>query len=98
VAVPYYSEPASQVHGGPIFAAGAKAEVLADYVAIDDPKAVREPRYFEPGAHTPAILYQSHGTGWAAVAAFDPGLRGVWRSTLAILSNAVNLAGRPVAR
>lgn len=98
VAVPYYSEPASHVHGGPIFAVGANAEVLAEYAGIDDPKAVRKPRYFEVDAHTPAILYQSHGKGWAAVAAFDPGLRGVWRSTLAILSNAVRFAyhSRPV--
>ncbi|HET9002036.1 MAG TPA: M14 family zinc carboxypeptidase [bacterium] len=93
LAVPYYSEPFAGLHGGPIFKAGPHAQVLAEYVAIDDPKSVRESAYFDAEAHTPAILYQPVGRGWAAVFVFEPYLRGVWRSTLPLLANAVFLAG-----
>ncbi len=77
LAVPYFSEVFSAVHGGPIFKAGPAARVLAEYVGVDDPAAVRDPERFEAAAHTPAILYQPVGRGWAAIIAFEPGLRGV---------------------
>jgi len=93
LAVPYFSEVFSAVHGGPIFKAGPAARVLAEYVGVDDPAAVRDPERFEAAAHTPAILYQPVGSGWAAIIAFEPGLRGVWRSTMPLLANAAFHAG-----
>jgi len=93
IAVPYFSEPYSQVHGGPILKAGKPIQVLAEYTAIDDPKGVREASYFEPQAHTPAILYQSVGQGWVVIFTFEPALRGVWRSTLPLLANVLFFAG-----
>ena len=96
LAVPYFSEAYSAVHGGPIFEAGPAARVLAEYVGVDDPAAVRTPERFEASAHTPAILYQPVGRGWAAIVAFEPGLRGVWRSTMPVLANAVFYAGEPL--
>src|SRR5262249_24842310 len=63
MAVPYSSEPVAASHGGPIFRPGAGAQVLAEYVAIDDPTSLRAPEFFDAKAHTPAILYQTTGHG-----------------------------------
>jgi len=89
---PYYSEPYAEIHGGPILAPGPKATVLAEYTGVDDPGAVRHPDYLEASAHTPAVLYQRSGKGLAIILAVEPGLRGVWRSTLPLLANAVFFA------
>jgi hypothetical protein len=97
-AAPYYSEPFAALHGGPILRAGPAAHVLAEYAAVDDPAAVRAPHWLEASSHTPAVLFQPYGRGWAAVLAFEPYLRCVWRSTLPLLANAVFFAGEPESR
>jgi hypothetical protein len=87
--VPYYSEPYSDIHGGPIFKPGPGAVIVAQYSGVSDPKGVRRPECLDRSSKTPAILFQHGGRGVAVILAFEPGLRGVWRSTMPALANAV---------
>jgi len=90
--VPYYSEPYSDIHGGPIFKPGPGAVIVAQYSGASDPKGVRRPECLEAFSKTPAILFQRGGSGVAIILTFEPGLRGTWRSTMPVLANAIFFA------
>ncbi len=92
ILVPYYSEPYSDLHGGPILRPGPGAVVVAQYAGVSDPKSLRRPECLEASSKTPAILFQHRGSGVAVILTFEPGLRGTWRSTMPILANAVFFA------
>ena len=95
----YYSERFAGLRGGPIFAVRGDTRSLATYWGLEDETArvhLVSDEYFSAERGYAAIIHRRVSKGSATAIAIAVDFRGIWHSTMPLLSNAI-MAGIAVA-